>query len=269
MAGSQALSAELLALFQTVRQQAQAYAEAFTRVEELLQELQQHRERFQRETEYLRDRGAALLEHLRQEFERITAPLLQRAAALYELSARLERLEAESARLRQLPEQFAGHVAESIVQMEQRVRTVEQKLALALRSLHEELRHWEQRVEAIRLLTQRDLGEVQQQLQKLHDALNLEQFRRQLIQTLEPRFQKLEAELTEIATALLQLTREEAPPQQSESPPEQHSSVIGEELPVLRHRIAMLERRIIALRVAFLLLTAGVLAALLFGLLHG
>ncbi|GBD07020.1 Chromosome partition protein Smc [bacterium HR21] len=267
MAGSKALSTEILALFETVRQQAQAYAEAFTHVEELLQNLQQHRERFQQETDRFREQAAAFLEHLRREFDTLIAPLLQRTATFHELHARLARIEADSARLQQLPEQFAGQVAEAIVQVETLVRGTEQKVALVLRSLQEELRQWEQRVEAIRLLLRRDIGELQRQLEELRTTVNPEQLRRQLLQNLEPRFQTLEAQLTELATVLLQWTQEEPAPQPVE-PPSQ-PPVAGEELVLLRQRLTALERRMKALRIVFALLTAGVLAALLLGILHG
>ncbi len=267
MAESKAVSAEILALFETVRQQAHAYAEAFTQVEELLQQLRQQREHFRQETEQFRQHAASVLEHVRQELERIMVPLLQRVSALHEFQERLARIEAEAARLQQLPEQFAGHVAETIAQVESLVRGTEQKIALVLRSLQEELRQWEQRVEVFRLLHRRDLGELERQLQELRALYNPDQLRQQLLQNVERRFQTLETQLGELANTVLQLVREEPLPPPAEPQPE--VSPAEEEVAQLRNRIRSLEQRITTVRLLFALLAVGVLVALLLGVLRG
>lgn len=267
MAESRALSGEILALFETIRQQAHAYAAAFARVEELVQQLQQQREHVQRDAESFRQQAQATLEHLRREVDQLIAVLTERAATVRELAARLSTIEAEIARLSQLPERFAEQVAEALAQAETLIRAMEQKVAIILRSLQEELRDWQQRVEGIRVLTQHDLAAVRQEMEQLQRSIDPAQLRQQLLQTLEPRFQQIEAQVEEVAKALLHLphTQQSPPP---EPPPRPEPAALLE-LQHLRQRLTSLEKRLAFFPFLFGVLALGVVLALLLALLTG
>ncbi len=242
MAGSKALSVEIAALFDTVRQQAHAYAEAFSRVEALLEQLQQQRVHLQQETEQLRQQAETVLEHLRKEVEGIVSFLTHRAASVWECAQRLERVESEIQQVQHLPERFAEQVAEALAQAEVLVRGTEQKVAIILRNLQEELRYWEQRVEAVHVLAQRETAELRQWLQKLEEAYDPAQLRQHVLQAVENRFQQLEQQLTELATALVQLTSpvaEPAPLPPQPAVPEE----LTRELATVRQRLRALEHR--------------------------
>ncbi len=273
MAESKALSAEIVALFDTIRQQAQAYAEAFSRVEELLQQLQRQREQLLTEVEHFHQQRELLIQQFRRQIEETVSRLTERVAALRDIITRVDQVEEMLRQVVQLPEHFAGQVAEALAQAELKVRSTEQKVALLLRNLQEGLQNVEQRLHVIRLLCQRDVSELRQQIKSLREELDPTQLRQQALQSVELRLQPLEHQVTELATLVVQLERsltERAPPPEMPVVVAQQEEVVitrlRNELQRVSGRMAHLEKQLL---LAFLLFGVILLGALLFLVLKG
>jgi len=54
---TRAISTEILALFETIREQAHAYAQAFAHLQDAIAQLQQERQRWEQEMEAIRTRA--------------------------------------------------------------------------------------------------------------------------------------------------------------------------------------------------------------------
>lgn len=262
MAASKALSAEIVALFDTIRQQAHAYAEAFARVEELLHQLQNQREQLHAEVVSLHQQQEALIGQFRRQVEELLALLTGRAAMLQEGVARVERVEALAHHVSQLPEHFAGQVAEALAQMQQVVRGTEQKLALVIRSLQEELAHVQQRLHVVRLLCQRDIGELRQHFESMQTLFDPAQLREQVLQSLERRLQPLEHQLAELARAVVQLGK---PPEELPATPPILSQEEHEAARWWRRELQLVEQKIVRLE-KFVMLAFILCAALAIGM---
>ncbi|MCS7170583.1 MAG: hypothetical protein NZ949_08195, partial [Candidatus Kapabacteria bacterium] len=150
-------------------------------------------------------------------------------------------------------------------------RSTEQRVAIVLRTLREEIRGLEQRLEAVQLLCRQDIGEFRQEFLTFRDAVDPSQLRQHLLQSMEARLSQIEYQLTELARSVLQISQEQRTTVPNEDEPRWVDQVFVNEhkLQELWQRLLTIEKRMSVFPLLLGILAVGVVVAMLMGLWRG